>query len=211
MLIGTSHIAKQSIKEVENAIKSLNPGVIALELDKTRFIALTNKKHSLSLKGLSPTEAIIVLIGYYTEKLLGKAVGTTPGDEMKKAIELAKKEDIKIMLIDQNIRVTLKKLKDALTFKEKMRFIKDILTSPFQRHPSIDLNKVPPEEVIHQLLTATKKRYPNVYKVLVEERNQIMAKNLNRVIQDYPDQKVIAIVGAGHEKAIIDLIKHENR
>ena len=52
-----------------------------------------------------------------------------------------------------------------------------------------------------------KKRYPNLYKVLIEERNEIMANNLSKIMELEPDKKIVAIVGAGHEEEMIKLIK----
>jgi len=52
-----------------------------------------------------------------------------------------------------------------------------------------------------------KKRYPNFYRVLIEERNQIMALNLANLIKNYPDKNILAVVGAGHEKEIEKLTK----
>ena len=70
---------------------------------------------------------------------------------------------------------------------------------------SFNLNTVPDEKIIKELLEQVKEKYPNVYKVLVEERNSYMAKRLNRLMQDY--RSVIAIVGAGHVSDIIEEIK----
>ena len=50
-----------------------------------------------------------------------------------------------------------------------------------------------------------KKRYRNVYGVLVVDRNKYMAKSLKRLIENY--SLVVAVVGAGHEKEIIEEIK----
>ncbi|MFC1769343.1 TraB/GumN family protein, partial [Nanoarchaeota archaeon] len=43
-IIGTSHIAKQSMKEVKDHIENKKPDIIALELDKKRVIALLSEK-----------------------------------------------------------------------------------------------------------------------------------------------------------------------
>ena len=56
-------------------------------------------------------------------------------------------------------------------------------------------------------MNEVKKRYPNIYNVLVKERNEIMAKRLIRIIKEKPNEKILAIVGAGHEEEIINLIK----
>ena len=43
-IIGTSHIASQSLKEVEKFIEDNKPEIIALELDAKRFYAITHKQ-----------------------------------------------------------------------------------------------------------------------------------------------------------------------
>ena len=34
-----------------------------------------------------------------------------------------------------------------------------------------------------------------------------MAENLRKIMERYPDDKILAIIGAGHEDEILDLIK----
>lgn len=204
-IIGTSHIATESIKEVETQILNLKPEVIALELDLLRFQKLTSKQqkkiHFSFRKGF-----LLNLIGAWIEKKLGEKVGTIPGEEMKTAINLAKKENIKISLIDQDIRITLQKLSKEFTFKEKLRFLKDILLGILSKQKiKIDLTKVPDKKLIKKVITNIKKRYPSIYKVLVEERNEIMAKKLITLMQQY--KTVLAIVGAGHVDDLIEKIK----
>ena len=50
-----------------------------------------------------------------------------------------------------------------------------------------------------------KERYPNFYRVLVEDRNKYMAKKLFKLMRNY--NKIVAVVGAGHEEEIIEDIK----
>ena len=71
----------------------------------------------------------------------------------------------------------------------------------------LDLTKVPSKKMIKKLTSEVKKRYPNVYNVLIEERNKIMALNLKRLMESNPDKLIIAIIGAGHEEEMMDLIK----
>ena len=72
---------------------------------------------------------------------------------------------------------------------------------------TLDLTKVPPKTLINRLMKKVKKRYPNLYAVLVEERNIIMANNLRNLLDANPDKKIVAVVGAGHEEEMIKLIK----
>jgi len=207
-IIGTSHIAIQSIKEVKEAIKLINPHIIALELDSLRFKKLTskNKKNNL-LRGIGSRGFLLNLVGAWAEKKLGEKVNISPGSEMKAAIEIAKKENIKLALIDQDIRITLKNLSKNFTLKEKLRFLKDLLLSMFtnKNKINIDLTKVPEKDFIKKIIKEVKEKYPNLYKALVEDRNKVMAANLITLINI--NKPVLAIVGAGHEEDLIKEVK----
>ena len=211
ILVGTSHIAKQSIEEVEEVILKEKPAIVALELDKGRFDALIHgikgriglrEARVIGLKGY-----LFAKIGEYAERKLGGHVGVKPGDDMLSAAKTATKEGAKIALIDQKIEITLKNLSKELTWKEKFRFFSDIITGIFNKKNriKIDLTKVPEKDMISKILKQTKKRYPNFYKVLVEDRNKFMAKKLFRLMKEH--SKVVAVVGAGHEEEIIGEIK----
>ena len=216
VIIGTSHIAKQSLEEVETSITKKNPDIIALELDKKRFYSLMYKPKSkvnlYSIRRIGIKGFVFSLIGAWAEKKLGELVGVTPGSEMKKAIMLAKKNKKKIALIDQDIEITLRKFSESITWKEKWNFFVDIIKAIFSRKKVIefDLTKVPSKKIIKKLIGKVKKRYPNIYKVLIEERNKVMAKNLKKIIEDNQDKKILAIIGAGHEDDILKLIKNSN-
>ncbi|MBW2963684.1 TraB family protein [Candidatus Woesearchaeota archaeon] len=217
ILIGTSHIAQQSIQEIEKTIQEQKPDLLALELDPQRFQALiTNQKSKVRLSDVSRIGFkgfLFAAIGAYIQKKLGKMVGTAPGSEMLTAIKQAKKHQIPIALIDQDIAVTLRRFSQTLTWKERFRFIADLFKGIFTRKKqleklgNIDLTKVPPKELVKKLIGELKQRYPNIYKVLVEERNQIMIRNLKYLFQENPDKTVLAVVGAGHQDAIEQAFK----
>jgi len=214
IIIGTSHVAKQSLDEVESVIKNEKPDIIALELDEKRFYSLLQKRKEkkkgriniYNIKKVGIKGWVFSLIGAWVEKKIGRLVGIDPGSEMIKAIKLARKENKKIALIDQNIELTLKRFSKELTWKEKFNFAVDILKAPFSKKEvkelGIDLTKVPEKKIIDILLKKVKKRYPSVYKVLIHERNKVMAVNLRKLIKGNPDKKILAIVGAGHEEEI---------
>ncbi|MCH8067257.1 MAG: TraB/GumN family protein [Nanoarchaeota archaeon] len=211
-IIGTSHIAKQSLEDVEKAIVEGKPDIVALELDRRRLYSLfknPGKIRIYDIKRVGIKGFIFSLIGAWAGKKLGKMVGVAPGSEMKKAVRLAKKNKIKLALIDQDIEVTLKRFSKSLTWGEKWNFIVDVIKSIFVRKEVIefDLTKVPSKKVIKKLVDQVKKRYPNIYKVLIEERNEVMAENLRKIMEIYPDKKILAIIGAGHEDDILELIK----
>ena len=220
IIVGTSHIAKQSMREVEEAVSNNKPDIIAIELDRRRFIALMHKKKGKKdrirlrdIRRIGVKGYLFSLIGGYVQKKLGKIVGVVPGSDMKKAIKLAKKNNLQIALIDQDIEVTLKKFSKSFTWREKWHIVADIFKGIFFRKNVVqfDLSKVPDEQVIKKMMKEVKVRYPNLYRVLVTERNKIMAVNLFKIMREHPDKKILAVVGAGHAEDMMKIIEGKHR
>ena len=207
IIIGTSHIAIESVNEVKKAINEQTPDIIALELDLKRFRKLaSNAKYKFKFSDIKQKGFLINLIGSHLEHWLGKKVGVIPGAEMKKAINLAKEKNIKIALIDQDIGITLKKLKEKFTLREKFRLFKTIILAPFSSKKfSIDLRKVPEQKLINKLTLQLRREFPSVYNVLIEERNKVMSERLIKLMQE--NKKVLAVVGAGHVSGIEKILK----
>lgn len=213
-LIGTSHIAKDSIKRINEVFLAFQPEIICVELDKNRLQGLlTNAKPDYSLSAIGKYGLqgyLFAVIGGYVQKKLGNVVGIKPGSDMLTAVNLAKTNNRQLVLIDQDISITLKKFSQKFSFKEKLRLVYDIIKAPFSKKMSFDLNKVPEHEMIAKLMEQMKDRYPNLYYVLVEERNHVMAKNIYSIMSKNPEKKILAVIGAGHEKEMMKLIKQED-
>jgi len=215
-IIGTSHIAKQSLEEVERIITEKKPEIIALELDVKRYHAIQQKNRKIdiySIRKVGIKGFLFALLGAWVEKELGKVVDMKPGSEMLKAIKIAKKQKIRIALIDQDIDITLRKI--SLSWKERLNFLIDIFRGIFFRKKEIeelglndfDLTKVPKKELIGKLLSKVKRRYPSLYKVLIKERNEIMAHNLKYIMKQYPGKGIVSVIGAGHEEGVAQLLR----
>jgi len=220
-IIGTSHIARQSVNSVKNTILKEKPDIVALELDKNRLYGLMHdQKRKISISAIPKIGFkgfLFSWIGSIIQKKLGDYVGVSPGSEMKTAIRLAKKQKARIALIDQNIEITLKRFSRALTWKEKWNLLVDIFNGIVLRKNELedlnikkfDLTKVPSKEIIKKLINKMRERYPNICRVLIDERNKIMAKNLSYLMKEHPEKNILAVVGAGHEEEIIGLIKKD--
>ncbi|RMF54505.1 hypothetical protein D6745_05070 [Candidatus Woesearchaeota archaeon] len=213
IIIGTSHIARQSVREVREFIKNESPDIIALELDRERLSALVSDKGTrlrlADIKKVGVKGFVFAVLGAWIQKKLGRSVGVVPGAEMKEAVKIARKHNIKVALIDQNIRVTLKRFSESLSWKEKWNLLVDIIKAFFGggEKISVDLRKVPEEKVVKTLIKKVKRRYPNIYKVLIEERNNIMAHRLHNLMVNHPYERIIAVVGAGHAEELLMLVR----
>ncbi len=217
-IIGTSHIAKQSIEEIKKAVEEFQPQVIAVELDAQRATALMQEQkgkasfrdiQKIGVKGYA-----FVKIGHYIQQKLGKSVGVSPGSEMKTALEIAHKNNLQVALIDQPINVTLKNFSKELTWKEKWRFFSDLVKGLLfpQRQiknygmEGFDLRSVPEQQVILKIIGQMKKQYPSIYKTIISDRDKYMVRQLVKLMHTSPEKKILAIVGAGHQEGMGKLL-----
>ncbi len=221
VLVGTSHIAEESIKNVAAVIEQFQPCVVGIELDKQRFYSLVYEKESSTgfswqyVRRIGVKGYVFALVASTISKKLAKIVNTKPGDDMLSAIKTAKKHDLTIALLDQPINITLKRFSQTLTWREKWHFFVDIARGvlfPMREAKkyglaNIDLKKVPSETVIVKMLGFVKERYPNIYRVLIEERNIYMTRKIKQFQQKYPDKVIVAVVGAGHVEGMNELLK----
>lgn len=212
-LIGTSHVSKDSVKEVEKTILKVKPGFIALELDRRRLALLeSEQKRKISLRELKSMGIkgfVLNLVGAWFEKKVGKKVGVEPGSDMKKAISMAKEQKILIVLIDQDIKYTIKKFLSRVTMKEKIKFLIDLLFGSKETH--FDIKKVPSQKEIKRIIDSIKKDYPSFYLTIIKERNEYMGRELYNLMKKSGKSKIVGIVGAGHEKEIVGEIKSFER
>ena len=216
-IIGTSHIAKDSIEEIKNAITTYQPDIVAVELDTERANALFSKekpKIGFSAIGKVGLQGFIFAkLGQNMQQKLGKWVGVEPGSEMKTAIELAKKNNLEVTLIDQPINITLKNFSKAFTWREKFRFLGEVaasLITPKRQAKktgiNFDVSKVPEKELIIKLMQHMQEQYPSLYKAIVEDRNKYMVKKIIQIMREKQDKKILVIVGAGHVQGMQELL-----
>ena len=211
-IIGTSHISSQSIHQIEQAFFS-PPDIVAIELDRQRLYGLLHPElkppsfrqlwKMVGFKG-----AVFASFGRFIQKKLGKIVGMEPGMDMLSAYNLGKKNNSRVFLIDQPIDITLQNFSKKISFKEKARIVTDLIGGVFGKEKiKMDLSKVPEKEMIRMLIGQLKERYPNIHQVLVADRDIYMADKLAKLIMQFPNSRIVAVVGAGHEEEMARRVK----
>ncbi|MBT5023397.1 hypothetical protein HOK51_10915 [Candidatus Woesearchaeota archaeon] len=217
-IIGTSHVSLQSVKEIKETIKSLEPEAVAVELDHVRLQSLMSKqKNKINLQDILKigiTGYFFAVLGGWAQKKVGEIVRVQPGADMKTAVVVAHKQGAQVYLVDQNIEITLKRLSKNFKFKEKMRVFADIFRMLFFKKSEMekwgldkfDLRGVPDKKLIRKMMKQLKVRYPGIYKVLISERNKFMAKHIAKIMKMHSGS-VVAVVGAGHEEEMLEDIK----
>lgn len=212
ILVGTSHVAKQSVKEIEQAIEQYKPEVVGIELDSQRLKSLYHKgKPSIrqTIKQVGAFGALFALVAGAVQKKVGKHLGVEPGLDMKAGYEKAREYKIPVALIDVPVTITLKKL-SKVPFTKKMGMLFGLTFKSFKKEYrqtlKFDVKKgVPEDKQIEDMLDIVKKETPLLYDILIEQRNHHMVKRLNN-LREHHDGYIMAVVGAGHVRGMKELL-----
>ena len=209
-IIGTAHVSANSVEEVKDAIYEQLPDVVAIELDRGRYIRLKNEMMGIEEDDTISVTQIIkqnkvglflttTLLGYFQSKI-GADLDVKPGSEMVGAIEAAEYLEIPIALIDRDINVTLQRALNKMGTWEKLKFMYGLLTSAIggDDEEEIDVEELKNPENLDELMEMFKDEAPSVYEVLVKERDEYLAGRIMQI----PQNKVVAVVGAGHQPGI---------
>ena len=207
-IVGTMHVSPKSREEVARTIISERPHAVAIELDRARFLAMeTNVELTLKDSLRLGRRGVINYALAKVEEKLGEAFGMSPGEEMRTAIDVSRSLGIPLYLIDEDINLILAKIASA-PLREKILMALEGL-SVFLPRGRTEL--ADPMEEYRWMMLEFRRRYPYLYRVLVEERNEIMARNLMAIVNSLlsagvKKPKVVAVVGLGHKPGIERLL-----
>ncbi|MBP1912171.1 TraB domain-containing protein [Thermococcus stetteri] len=203
-IIGTMHVSPKSRDEVFRTILTERPHAVALELDRARFIGMQGKvEMSFSDSLRLGKKGVVNYILAKVEEKLGETFGMAPGEEMRAAIEASRVIGAPLYLIDEDIGVILTKISRAPA-REKLLMALESL-GVFLPLKTVDIGD--PFEEYRWAMLEFRRRYPYLYRVLVEERNEVMARNLMMIVDSLLARgvkrpKVVAVVGLGHKPGI---------
>lgn len=204
-MLGTSHVSKQSSREVREAIEHAD--IVAIELDPGRAAGLLSKREAtfselrqaLGMKG-----AIMASVMRSVQKRIAKSVGVIPGIEMKTALKEAQKQQKHVALIDRDIRITLQRLSKSFGWPEVKQIGKDMF-----RKREVPLH--PSDELVLELIEDMKVHYPRIYKAMVSERDVYMSRALVYIQEQHPEKRILAVVGKGHVPGMLEQINYINK
>lgn len=197
-LRGTSHVASRDLDRIRAVVDEVDPDVVALELDRNRLSAL------LSGEREAARDPFLRLM-QWVQDLLGKRAGAAPGSDMLAAFRAAEAHGLDVALIDRDIGETVRRLKH-LPRLEKVKFAGFLLLAPLLlRAEPLDLEDVPEQAMVDEMLVRLEVSFPGLYDVLVEERNDVMADRLRVLEQEYGE--VLAFVGAAHVPGLAERLE----
>lgn len=206
-LVGTAHVSKDSVREVQETIARVRPAVVAVELDENRRKALVDKKGFEQtpitdlLKGGRGSFILAQTLLASYQRRMGAKEGVEPGAEMLAALQSAEAEKAQVALVDRDIGVTLRRAYGLMTFREKTRLTWELLKSVMgaDDEGEVEVSAMLHEDVLSTMMAELAAMAPTVATVLIHERDSYLAANIHEAAKA---GHVVAVLGAGHLKGV---------
>ena len=216
-LIGTAHVSKESVEEVKETIKTLQPDCVAIELDEKRADSIQNSEKYKELdivNVLRRGEGFLLMANLILssfQKRMGDNIGVKPGDEMLAAMETAKEMNVPFVMVDRPIQITLKRAWAKNSFWGKMKLLSSLIASAFSNEEvsEEEIEKLKKQNEMDSMMTELAEYMPVIKEVLIDERDKYLASK----IWDANGNNVVAVLGAGHlpgvEAHLLKMAKNE--
>ena len=204
-LVGTAHVSQKSVEDVRSAIEEFQPDIVGVELDRGRFISLTEETAdppiSEILKGGNFGQLLVQWVLAFIQQRIGAEAGVKPGAEMLAAIEEAEAHQKPIALIDRDIRITLSRFWGKMRIWEKVKLIGALLYSIVGvSGEEIDVDALTNQDVVSAAMEEFRKFSPRGAQALIDERDAYLAHQILMLNGRY--ERVLAVVGAGHIQGV---------
>ncbi|MCQ6963825.1 TraB/GumN family protein [Methanolobus chelungpuianus] len=209
IIVGTAHVSEKSVREVNDTISRVKPDIVAVELCRARYESIKGNVQNAQipvkelLKGGKIYFYIVHMLLAHIQKKFADQMGIQPGAEMIGAIEAAEASGAQVLLIDRNVQVTLQRFWSKMGFIEKIKMMGGLLAAVLGigGTKNIDMDTITNQDIVSVLVEEFRGSSPNAVKVLIDERDAYMARNLLRAAGT-GGKKIVAVVGAGHRAGI---------
>lgn len=206
-LLGTAHVSRESAELVTRVIAEERPDTVCVELCASRYQALTEKRkweETDLLKVIKEKKAFLLLSNLMLsafQKRIAKKLGIKPGAEMLAAIETARSVNAAVHLADRDIRTTLSRTWRLMGFWKKVKLPAALILSLDEAETieEKDIEAMKEKDALEALLSEVAEALPEVKRVLIDERDQVLAHK----IRNAPGNTIVAVVGAGHVPGIL--------
>jgi pheromone shutdown-related protein TraB len=202
ILIGTAHVSKESVAEVDRVIRDAGPDRVCVELDEERYASMSRGDDWKKLdvvkifregKGFL-LMANLVLSGF--QRRMGQELGVKPGEEMKTAVETAGELGIPYSFCDREVQVTLRRAWLRCGLWNRCKLLASLLAGAFstEKFSEGEIENLKNRSELDGMMAELAEYLPSVKETLIDERDRYLAAK----IWEARGKKIAAIVGAGH-------------
>lgn len=196
-IVGVGHVFDISAG-VRRAILDARPALVAVELDKTRYMALRSGD-----RGGGKAPMAYQMLAAFQRRVADK-YQTTVGGEMISAIESAREVGAEVAFIDMDASQVFLKWWRSLNPLDKVKLFGAALAGMFVRKERIDREIQEFQEHEAEYMEVFAREFPAARKYLIDDRNRHMARALRGLGERYGD--IVAVVGDGHVEGMRELL-----
>ena len=209
-ILGTAHVSKTSADEVERLINTREFDAVAIELDPNRHANLTDPDRwaktdlfEVFRQGKASMMAASLALGAFQQRIAEQS-GIEPGEEMRRAIRVAKDADLPVLLIDRDIGITLRRVYHNVPWWQRMTLIGGLLASVVSREEVTEeeIEKLKEGDMLEATFNEFAESSQALYVPLIAERDEYMAVRLREETNAKPYKNVLVVIGAGHLKGL---------
>ncbi len=206
-LVGTAHVSKQSVELVEERVRSGEYDCVAVELCPPRLENLVNKSwwKSLDIYQIFRQKKATLLLVNLTlsayQKRLAEKIGVQAGQEMIRAVELAKERGLELCVIDRDISTTLHRIVTRVSLWQKLKIFSGLIAGIFvgEEVSEQQIEDLKRGDMLHSVVEEFGESLPQFKEVLIDERDEYMTGKLVELANTPGGpKKILALVGAGH-------------
>jgi len=206
-LVGTAHVSKQSVELVEERVKSGEYDCVAVELCPPRLENLVNKSwwKNLDIYQIFRQQKATLLLVNLTlsayQKRLAEKIGVQAGQEMIRAVELAKERGLELRVIDRDISTTLHRIVTRVSLWQKLKIFSGLIAGIFvgEEVSEQQIEDLKRGDMLHSVVEEFGESLPQFKEVLIDERDEYMTGKLVELANTPGGpKKILALVGAGH-------------
>lgn len=212
-IIGTGHVFDIA-EPVSFIIHRCWPDAVCIELDELRYKALTADREeverTLREKGIDPGKQadggrskVYGSSSRYQQDIAAKN-GVAPGSDMIAAIGAAKSLGADIYCVDRDAVEALERMWREMGAAEKMRYRMSGISDRLGGMRKVGKTQQEFFSDEENYIGKFKKKYPTLYRVLIEERNEYMAERIAAVARTH--ERTVAVVGDGHVSGLSELM-----
>lgn len=205
VFVSVIHTDVESVEEARRVVRETKPEVVAVELDHDRYNQLMNPPEESEITAPSAGDMAQDLMHQLAilEKNLGEITGSDVGDEMLAAIEEGRAIGAKIALVDRPMAVTVQAMTQVPV--DEMYRLTGMLpdaTKDIENGGASDLLAMLKEDgAVDDLMEQFRSEFPGLANVLIEQRDQYVAKALHFILNDV-EGKIVVVLGAGHVQGV---------
>jgi len=198
LIIGTGHVFKID-EQVRFIIKNTWPDAVLVELDSQRLASI----RSSGGKERDDVPWFYRLMANQQRRLADEFGGTVGGD-MLAAVEAAEKVGADVLLIDEDASLAVSDLLKRMSAREKLRLAVSSLKGFFSSRKSVEKELEMFSNLEDEYLEEMRRSFPSLVKVLIDERNERMARRIRQAAERY--ENVLVVVGDAHVEGLASML-----